>query len=123
MQTGLFWRKSAFSCPVSAGTRAGRGQGPEIEYHSMTLWTKWKGDFMSDRHTIENMERYPDQIRPFIQVEIGLPHTGKKERAWGGYGGRACKRILVNKQSWFLVILVKAVYNNYRVKGMKLSRS
>lgn len=35
----------------------------------------------------------------------------------------ACKRILVNKQIWFLVIRVKAVYNNYRVKGMKLSRS
>ena len=36
---------------------------------------------MSDRHTIENMERYPDQIRPFIQAEIRLSHTWKKGKS------------------------------------------
>ena len=36
--------------------------------------------FMSDRHAIENMKRYPDQIWPFIQAEIKLSHTWKKRK-------------------------------------------
>ena len=34
--------------------------------------------FMSDRHAVENMKRYPEQIQPFIQAEIKLSHTWKK---------------------------------------------
>ena len=34
--------------------------------------------FMSDRHAIENMKRYPEQIQPFIKAEIKLSHTWKK---------------------------------------------
>ena len=37
--------------------------------------------FMNDRHAIENMKRYPDQIQPFIQAEIRLAHTWKKGRS------------------------------------------
>lgn len=34
--------------------------------------------FMSDRHAIENMKRYPNQIRPFVEAEIRIGHTWKK---------------------------------------------
>jgi len=34
--------------------------------------------FMPDKHAIENIKRYPDQIKPFIQAEIKLGHTWKK---------------------------------------------
>ena len=37
--------------------------------------------FMSDQHAIENMRRYPNQIRPFIQAEIKLAHTWKKGKS------------------------------------------
>lgn len=37
--------------------------------------------FMSDRHAIENMKRYPEQIQPFIQAEIKLAHTWKKGKS------------------------------------------
>ena len=36
--------------------------------------------FMSDTHAIENMKRYPDQIRPFVQAEIKLSHTWKNKK-------------------------------------------
>ena len=36
--------------------------------------------FMSDQHAIENMKRYPEQIKPFIQAEIKLSHTWKRRR-------------------------------------------
>lgn len=31
--------------------------------------------FMSDRHAVENMKRYTNQIEPFIEAEIRLAHT------------------------------------------------
>lgn len=41
---------------------------------------------MSDQHAVENMKRYPDKIKPFIQAEIKLSHTWKKgkglEQLW-----------------------------------------
>ena len=37
--------------------------------------------FMSDRHAIENIKRYPEQIQPFIQAEIRLSHTWKKGKS------------------------------------------
>ena len=40
--------------------------------------------FMSDQHAVENMKRYPDQIRPFIQAEIKLSHTWKKGKSLEG---------------------------------------
>lgn len=36
--------------------------------------------FMSDKHAAENMKRYPEQIRPFVQAEIKLSHTWKKNK-------------------------------------------
>ena len=36
--------------------------------------------FMSDQHAIENMKRYPDQIQLFVQAEIKLSHTWKKNK-------------------------------------------
>ena len=35
--------------------------------------------FMSNEHAIENMKRYPEKIKPFIEAEIKLSHTWKKE--------------------------------------------
>ena len=37
--------------------------------------------FMSDRHAVENMKRYSEQIQPFIQAEIKLSHTWKKGKS------------------------------------------
>ena len=37
--------------------------------------------FMNDQHAIENMKRYPEQIRPFIDAEIRLSHTWKKGKS------------------------------------------
>lgn len=37
--------------------------------------------FMADRHAIENMKRYPDQIEPYVQAEIKLAHTWKNKKS------------------------------------------
>ena len=37
--------------------------------------------FMSDKHAVENMKRYPHQIRPYIQAETKLAHTWKKNKS------------------------------------------
>lgn len=37
--------------------------------------------FMGDRHAVENMKRYPDQIWPFVQAEIRLAHTWKSKKS------------------------------------------
>ena len=36
--------------------------------------------FMSDKHAIENMRRYPEQIEPFVKAELKLNHTWKRKR-------------------------------------------
>ena len=36
--------------------------------------------FMSDTHAIENMRRYPEKIKPFIDAEIKLSHTWKRNK-------------------------------------------
>ena len=36
--------------------------------------------FMSDTHAIENMKRYPEKIKPFIDAEIRLSHTWKRNK-------------------------------------------
>ena len=33
-----------------------------------------------NRHAIENMKRYPEQIKPYIKAEIKLAHTWKKNK-------------------------------------------
>lgn len=37
--------------------------------------------FMSDKQAIENMKRYPEQIKPFVQAEIKLAHTWKNKKS------------------------------------------
>ena len=44
--------------------------------------------FMSDEHAQENMKRYPEQMKKFVDAEIKLSHTWKKNRSleeiWNG---------------------------------------
>lgn len=39
--------------------------------------------FMPDAHAIENMRRYPEQIKPFVDAEIKLCHTWKNKKSLG----------------------------------------
>lgn len=37
--------------------------------------------FMSDKHTIENMKRYPEILKPYVDAEIKLGHTWKNKKS------------------------------------------
>ena len=39
--------------------------------------------FIPDAHAIENMRRYPEQIKPFVDAEIKLCHTWKNKKSLG----------------------------------------
>ena len=37
--------------------------------------------FMSDKHAIENMKRYPDKMKQYVDAEIKISHTWKKNKS------------------------------------------
>lgn len=56
------------------------GMEPHFCYEYLDRCSCMACMFMSDKHAVENMKRYPEQIAPYIQAEIKLAHTWKKNK-------------------------------------------